>query len=234
MLPTKHAPRGWYNLLESRHGLAQISERKTYVGRPETDWARRSALSALGNGLFHAGHHEDTLSVREAEISLERRLGAPEDHVLAMQNNLASSYNALGRLEEALPLQRDVYSGRLKLHGEEHESTLRAADNYAMSLIRLKRFKEAKRLLRKVIPVARRVLGNEHDVTLSLCEDLSRVTLLDGECSAEEKREAVRALEDTLGVMRRVLGPQHPETQRVQHNLKVYREAFEAAFPTTA
>ena len=28
-------------------------------------------------------------------------------------------------------MQRDVYSGRLKLNGEEHEETLRAANNYA-------------------------------------------------------------------------------------------------------
>ena len=127
-------------------------------------------------------------------------------------------------------MRGDIYSKRLKLDGEEHPSTLSAANNYAMLLITLRRFKEAKRLLRKVIPVARRVLGNEHNLTLSLCEDLSRATLLDGDSSAEEVREAVRALEDTLGVWRRVLGPQHPNTQRVQQNLEAYREAF----PTTA
>ena len=118
----------------------------------------------------------------------------------------------------------------MKLHGEEHCATLLAANNYASSLLTQERFEEAKSLLRKTMPVARRVLGNEHNLTLSLCEDLSRATLLDGDSSAEEVREAVRALEDTLGVWRRVLGPQHPNTQRVQQNLEAYREAF----PTTA
>ena len=81
-------------------------------------------------------------------------------------------------------------------------------------------------MLRKVIPVARRVLGNEHDLTLSLCEDLSRATLLDGESSAEKKREALRTLEDTLGIMRRVLGPQHPDTQRAQADLEFFQREF--------
>ena len=61
-----------------------------------------------------------------------RRLGAPEENILAVQSNLANTYQKLGRLEEALRLRRDVYSGRLKLNGEEHEKTLIAANNYAI------------------------------------------------------------------------------------------------------
>ena len=181
MLPTKHAPRGWYNLLESRHGLAQI-------------------------------------------------IGASEENILITQGNLASTYRALGRTEQALSLRRDVYSGTVRLKGKHHAETMTECGNLVINLIELERFQEAKRLLRKVIPVARRVLGNEHELTLSLCEDLSRATLLDVESSAEEKRKALQTLEDTLGVMRRVLGPQHPDTQRVQDEVEVCREEF----PTTA
>ena len=118
-----------------------------------------------------------------------------------------------------------MYSGTVKLKGKQHAESITECGNLVINLLELRRFEEAKRLLREVIPVARRVLGNEHNLTLSLCEDLSRATLLDVESSANENREAVRALEDTLGVMRRVLGPQHPDTQRVQQNLEAYREA---------
>ena len=55
-------------------------------------------------------------------------------------------------------MTRDVYSGRLKLNGEEHENTLRAATNCARSPSP-RRFEEAKSLTRKMMPVARRVLG---------------------------------------------------------------------------
>jgi hypothetical protein len=185
-------------------------------------------MTELGLGLDAANHDEDALSVREAELSMLRRVGAPESAILLAQNNLACTYTALGRLEEGLPLQRDVYSGKLKLYGEEDESTLRAAGNYAMTLLRQKRFEEAKRLLRKVTPVARRVLGNEHELSLSICEDLCRATL-NGQSSAKEKGEALRMLEDVAGTMRRVLGPAHPDTLHAQGKLKFYRRKFPGA-----
>ena len=48
---------------------------KTYVGA-EMAWVRQLAITALGNGLSSAGRYEDALSVREAELSMLRRLGA--------------------------------------------------------------------------------------------------------------------------------------------------------------
>ena len=59
---------------------------KTYVGRPETDWARKGAMTQLGNGLHDAEYHEDALSVREAGLSMMRRIGASEQNILAAQS----------------------------------------------------------------------------------------------------------------------------------------------------
>ena len=42
-------------------------------------------------------------------------------------------------------MERDVYLGRLKLHGSEHQATLAAASNYADSLHNLKRFDASRR-----------------------------------------------------------------------------------------
>ena len=42
-------------------------------------------MNLLGNGLSAAGHHEDALSVKEAELSMKRRLGASEDNILIVQ-----------------------------------------------------------------------------------------------------------------------------------------------------
>ena len=119
-------------------------------------------------------------------------------------------------------MEREVYSGRLKLLGEEHPRTLLTANNCANSLLILERFEEAKRLLRKVIPVAQRALGAEHEITLSIREDLSRA-ILDGDSSANEKRQALQRLEDTVAVMRRVLGPAHPDTVHAQGQLEWHR-----------
>ena len=48
-----------------------------------------------------------------------------------------------------------MYSGRLKLHGENHQETIWSAGYLANSLYRTRRFDEGKALLHKVIPVAR-------------------------------------------------------------------------------
>ena len=82
---------------------------KTYVGQPEVDRLRRPAISMLGSGLFAVGHHEDTLSVYEAELSTMRRLGDSEERMLIVQGNITNVYQLLGRLEQALSLRRDVY-----------------------------------------------------------------------------------------------------------------------------
>ena len=154
---------------------------KTYLGRPERDAPRGLAMSVLGNGLGAVKHHEAEFSVREAELAMLRRHGAPEKLILDVQLNLAKAYAALGRLDEATSMERDVYSGRLRLHGEEHPQTVLAANNYAWGLVLLGRFDEAKLLMRKEIPVARRLLGESHKHTLTarsiygeaLCQELA-------------------------------------------------------------
>ena len=110
---------------------------KTYVGRPETDQLQGMAMGQLGNGLYVSGHHEDALFVKEAELSMERRRGAPEENILVVQGNLASTYQKVGRLDEALRRRKVVYSDYVKLKGQDHELAILAAYNYATSLVSL-------------------------------------------------------------------------------------------------
>ena len=201
---------------------------KTYVGRPETDEVRKMAMNLLGSALDEAGHHEDALSVQEAELAMERRLGGSEADILAVQANLAMSYQALGRLEQALRLKRDVYSGRLKLNGVEHEYTLQAANNYADSLVFLDRFEEAKSVLREVISVVRRVLGENHDSTLRSRWTYARALYLDPSATLKDLREAVTTLEDMVRIARRVLGGAHPLTGGIEDDLR-HARAFAAS-----
>ena len=201
---------------------------KTYVGRPETDAARQMAMTQLSNGLFYARHYEDALTVYEAELAMDRRLGADEDRMLTAQGNLASSYYHLGQLDEALRRRRDVYSGRLKLSGEEHEDTLRSACNYANSLDSLKRSGEAKSLFRKTIPVARRVLGESNELTLLMRLSYADTLHEDPGAWLDELREAVTTLEDTASTARRVLGGAHPLTKAIGKSLRGARAELRA------
>ena len=183
---------------------------KTYVGRLETDIVRRMAIGGLGNGLAVADHSEDALSVQEAELSMERRLGGRAEDILVVQDSLAITYSKLGRAEEALNLYRDVYSGQLRLNGTGQKQTLISASNYANTLIQFQRFEEAKALLRKTTPAARRVLGENHELTLKMRLLYAEALYGDSAATLDALREAVTRLEDLERTARRVLGSAHP------------------------
>ena len=196
---------------------------KTFVDRPETDNVRRMAISVLGNGLYSAKHHEDALFVMEAELSMERRLGAPENNILAAQSNIASTCRSLGHLEKALRIERDVYSERVRLDGEEHERTILAASNYASSLVQLERFEEAKILMRKTMRVDRRVLGESNESVLRMRWVYAIALYNDDAATLDDLREAVATLEDPERIARRVLGGSHPTTVGIGEALRAVR-----------
>jgi tetratricopeptide (TPR) repeat protein len=201
---------------------------KTYLGRPETNYARSMAITELGNGLHDAKLHEEALSVKEADLSMMRRFGGSESNILVAQTNLALTYVELGRFEEATGLRRDVYSGRLKLNGKEHRSTIIAANNYALSLRDLKRHEEAKTLLRKTMPVARHMLGESHELTLKLRKNYATSLHNDPDATLDDLREAVNTLEDVARTARRVLGGAHPSTAGIELFLQDARAKLRA------
>ena len=164
-----------------------------------------------------------------------RRIGATEPVILDVQCSLAATYESLGRHESALQMKGDVYSGRLRIHGEEHERTLSAGNNYAASLIALKRYAEIKSLLRKMMPVARRVLGESDQLALKMRFGYARALYKDKGATLGDLREAVTTLEDTERTARRVLGGAHPTTTGIEAELRRARADLRAreAPPTT-
>ncbi|CAH0379670.1 unnamed protein product [Pelagomonas calceolata] len=193
---------------------------KTYLGRPETNQVRNMTMSILGNGLFKAGHLEDALSVYESRLSLVRRNGKSEVAILVAQSNISSTYEVLGRYDEAVLIKRDVYFGRLRLGGEEHEETLRAANNYASSLARLQRFGEARSLVRRTMPLVRRVLGEGHRLTLKMRWLYAQTIYADPAATLDDLRKAVTTLEDVERTARRVLGGAHPLTVDIEAEIR--------------
>jgi hypothetical protein len=222
----------WYtcSLCEQKyHGVVRCALGwacwKTYVGRPEANWARRAATTELGCGLHSAEHYEDALTVREADLALARRFGETRN-MLVMLSNLASTYEELERRPEALPMRREVYSVTLQLYGEEHIESLIEANNYAGNLSSLRRFKEAKSLMRKTIPVAQRVLGMSNDLTLRMRWIYGDALYEADGATLDDLREAVTTLEDTARIARRVLGGAHPFTVHIERTLQNARSKF--------
>ena len=189
---------------------------------------RLFAMGVLGLGLSSARHHEDALSVKEAELSMRQRVGASERELLVAQGNLAVTCRKSGRHERALQMERDVHAGWLRLYGEEDEHTLIAAGNYANYLLDLERFEEAKALLRRTIPVTRRVLGDSHRSTLLMRGSLAVSLYKDDGATLDDLREVATTLEDTDRIARRVLGAAYPLTTTLEKSLRIARVALRA------
>ena len=184
------------------------------------------AINVLGLCLHHANHYEDALAVREAELAMARRVGVSEENFLAVQANLAQTYSSLGKLEEALSMERDVYAGSLKLNGEEHTDTLKVANNYASTLVTLERFEEAKSVLRKTLPVARRGLGGNYELTLRMRWNYAKALYRDDRATLDNLREAVTTLVESERTARRVFGSAHPLTEGIERDLQTSRAAL--------
>ena len=185
-------------------------------------------MNQLGNGLHSADRFEEVLPVREAELSMLRRIGNSEHNMLVAQGNLASTYKALGRLEPALPINRDVFLGFLKLYGEDHENTILAANNYASTLSSLERYGEASKLLRKLTPVARRALGENNELTLTVRWLYAMALYKDDGATLDDLRESVETLGSVAPLWTRVFGLSHPDTPNVQRALEDARKALAA------
>ena len=183
-------------------------------------------MNVLVTGLGDANQLADALSVQEAELSMQRRIGASEHSILAAQCNLAGMYKLQGRHEQALRIERDVYRGRLKLNGEENRATLLAATNYASTLFERSLHSEAKPLMRKLIPVARRVLGDGDSLMLTMRKNYARALYLDAGATLDNPREAVTTLEETERTARRVFGGAHPTTVGIGGALQDARAAL--------
>ena len=155
-----------------------------------------------------------------------RRLGAPEEEIFVVQTNISNTYVGIGRLEEALQMDRDVYYGFMRLFGEEYARTIHGAICYANSLVALERFGEAKALLRKRTPMARRVLGESHVISLGMRWIYAKTLYLNASATLGDLREAVTTLQDAEPTARRVFGGAHPITEGIEFHLRNARAAL--------
>ena len=192
-------------------------------------------MTQLGNGLHLADHHEAALSVKEAELAIERRRhgGAITSNMLTMQANLANLYKLLGRYAECLQTNRQVLALCLSGYGREHMDTLSAVINLVSILNDWAgagpgRFDEAKSLLSQSMPVARRVLGESHRLTIFMRSSFENARYLDPSTTLNDHREAVVALEEVVRDVRRVLGATHPDVQQIERSLQNARRMLRA------
>ncbi|NOX23387.1 MAG: tetratricopeptide repeat protein [Actinobacteria bacterium] len=176
----------------------------------------REAVGILNR---HAGHQ---LRSRLPDIRFHSELANISrrvldfDHPTALvtRNNLASSYQAAGRTDEAVELREQALADCEHILGTDHADSLTSRNNLASSYQAAGRTDEAIRLKEQVLADRLRILGTEHPNTLA-----SRNNLVLSYQAAGRIDEAIELGEQVLADSERILGTEHPNTLTSRNNL---------------
>jgi serine/threonine protein kinase len=169
----------------------------------------------LGRSFFLLGDPQTALEQEEAARSLYTRFrGSDHPDTWQSMNNLASTYNSLGRRAEALKLSEETLARRRAALGPDHPDTLTSMNNLANCYDGLGRKTEALKLRQETLELRKARLGPDHPDTLKGMRNLA----LSYE-SLGRHAEAVKLFEKTLELQTSKLGPDHPDTLRTRMSL---------------
>ena len=169
----------------------------------------------LGLSFRYLGDENIAAGQFEAARTLYAKHRGP-DHpdTLASMNNLANSYHALGRLDDALRLREETLGLRKARLGPDHPDTLGSMNNLATSYDALGRHADALRLREKTLSLRKAKLGADHPETLASMNNLAISYRILGRYA-----EAIKLLEEALPLMKAKVGRGHPRTLACMHNL---------------
>jgi tetratricopeptide (TPR) repeat protein/predicted Ser/Thr protein kinase len=142
--------------------------------------------------------------------ALDRPLG---EHLTPL-NNLAASYEGLGRYDEAEPIYRRILEIYRRTAGPDNLETLAVAHNLAFLLASMERYAEAEPLFRDTLERCERVLGPNHEGTLTCMSGLAALLR-----DSERPDEAITMLETALGRAVAAYGDAAPMTIYLGGNL---------------
>ena len=148
-------------------------------------------------------------------------LGPDHPDTLASRNNLAGTYRDAGRLDKAITLYEQVFSGRSRVLGPDHRSTRTSRDELADAYWETGRLDEAITLKKQILSDAMRIMGPDSPDASAARNNLA-ATYRD----AGRLNEAITLYQENLDDVARTLGLDHPETLASRHSLAcVYRDA---------
>ena len=156
-------------------------------------------------------------------------LGPHHPDTLTSRNSLAGSYRDAGRLEEAISLYEQVFSGRSRVLGPDDRSTLTARDELAATYWEAGRIDEAITLKKQILADAMRIMGPD-----SSGASAARLNLAATYRAAGRLDEAITLYQENLDDVTHIMGPDHPDTFTARHSLAgAFRDAgrLEEAIP---
>ena len=224
--------------------------------RPPAEWpeetaeimwkeAQEGAACNLTRSLCMIGRSEEALPIAEMYLeSLRERqpddryhpdeqtraavLEAKQANILGAQGMIVRIMANLGRLEEAVELQREVFAGSIELDGLEHKDTIYQGSVLVVALLKVNRVAESQELADEILTVAE-FLHEDDWVMISLKMAYCRTIYADDAATVEELTAVVTDLDELRQRSQRVFGAGHSTTTKIQSHLTEAREKLDGA-----
>ncbi len=170
--------------------------------------------SYLNDKMGHHTEKEILLPAQQAYEIYKGILGEDHPQTLTALSNLASTFNALGKNEDALGLQKQILEKSGEILGENHPNTLTAMHNLAWTCNMLGKYEDALKLQKLVLEKSIVVLGENHPDTLLAMNNLAEICRILG-----KYEDALELQKQVLEKQKEILGEDHPHTLTALSNL---------------
>jgi eukaryotic-like serine/threonine-protein kinase len=184
-----------------------------YRGPDHPDTLRATfSLAATYNdsGRLQDAHelHEKVLAINEQLLAVQKTtLGRDDPETLKTMKNLANSYAALGRADEALTLRQQTLALEEARVGKDDLETLHSLYNLGLSYFSMGRYGDARNAWQEMIARTKAKFGADHpDVIFPIQGVLACDTALG------RPADAVKLCEQALGIAKSKLGADHVQT----------------------
>jgi tetratricopeptide (TPR) repeat protein len=199
-----------------RFGRARLSVAK-FMQQTLLFILRDQAVNAAKCGYVYAERGrftEGALYLSMVKETLVQTLGYEHERTMVAMLGLAGTCWGLGRLEEAIALQKRVVESRSKALGSEHRDTLLAMDQLGRSFWLHGQYHEALHLQQVTTDRMKATLGADHSDTLAALDNLG-VTL----GSWHRFQESMEIHKQVLQTRQQRLGKTDLETLTTSNNL---------------
>jgi len=173
------------------------------------------AYDKFGTLLHEQGYFKEAKTLDNKVLDTRNRILGVEhlDTIRAMEN-LAATYQNLGKYTEAEKLEIQVLEARNRILGVEHPHTITAMANLAVTYRKLGKYTEAEKMEIQVLEASNRILGVEHLDTIYAMGNLAATYQDLGKYTEAEKLEI-----QVLDARNRILGVEQQDTIRAMANL---------------
>ncbi|QOC21938.1 serine/threonine protein kinase [Wenzhouxiangella sp. AB-CW3] len=172
------------------------------------------AVNTLGYVHALSGDIESALvHFRDSADRARDHLESGSGNYYSAMLNVGAALGMLGRLEEALEIENEVYDILAERYGRRNRSTLNVMNNRAMTLMEMGRLEDAASELRQLVSLARQTYGRNHLTTLNFRLSLGLLHL-----RKEMNEEALEDLAEVATWREHLLTADHPDTLQAQHH----------------